>query len=208
MSTIGKSLVFYFKFWFEMQRLYEETDGVELEGLSEPERIRRMARAVGDKAHSQAADFLEACTEEVKRRFDDIGKTKEVPTSGKSLEKSWSTAVGICPKDKQIHGNNWRMLAGVEIRKSETPEIIPWIWRKGGEHSEDQMAAMLGDKVKGRSQDLDLRVGTGSVALDKIPLLPDNLGDEFDVDRDALIQRVRLAFEKLTQQNLNLLYPK
>lgn len=191
-----------------MQRLYEETDGVELEGLVEPEKTRRMARAVGEKAYSQAADFLEACAEEVRKRFDDIGKTKDVPTSGKTLEKNWSVSIGICPMDRQIHGANWRMLAGVEIIKSETPEIIPWIWRKGGEHSEDQLAAMLGDKVKGRSQDLDLKAGIGSVALDRIPLLPEQLGEGFDVDRDMLIERVKLAFEKFTQQNLNLLYPK
>ncbi len=41
MAVVGKSLVFYFKYWTEMHRLCE-TEGGDLEGLPEPEKTREM----------------------------------------------------------------------------------------------------------------------------------------------------------------------
>src|SRR5262249_3491004 len=96
---------------------------------------------------------------------------------------------------------NWKMKAGVDILKSEKPEILPWVWRQGGENSEEGLARWLGDRAKGRSQELGLHAGEGSVALSRIPILPDSL-DGFDLDREPLVKCVKQGLGTLTKKAL------
>ena len=207
MAALGKSLVFYFKFWYEMQSLFEKTAEGELEGLQDREKTLRMVTAVGTKAYEQAGEFLEACATVIQAQFEEIGRCKRIPTPGRALEKSWSLSFGIWPHGSRVREGNWKMQAGVEILKSEKPAIVPWIWRQGGVQAEETLVAVLTEKlVKARGQEWDLKAGIGSVALDRIPLLPDNL-DGFDIDRGPLIKRVQQAFSGFSQNNLKVLWP-
>src|SRR5215471_5541388 len=95
MTPLGKSLVFYLKYWTEMQRLYEG-DGGELEGLPEPQQTREMAQEIGDKACRQGADLLEACAGQLEQHFKSIGKCLRI-TSRKIVERNWTLRFSIWP---------------------------------------------------------------------------------------------------------------
>src|ERR1700722_19715624 len=99
MPQLGKSLAFYFKYWTEMQRLYE-TEGGELEGLPEPEKTREMAQAIGDRACRQAADLLEACTVGLEQHFKSIGRCEPI-TSRRMAERKWSLSFSVWPRNNR-----------------------------------------------------------------------------------------------------------
>lgn len=64
MTQLGKPLVFYLKYYAEMQRLYEpeyEGGDPDLTDLDDAEQVRGKVLAVGAAASEQAADFLELC---------------------------------------------------------------------------------------------------------------------------------------------------
>jgi hypothetical protein len=200
MTALGKSLVFYFKYWTEMQRICA-TEGGELEGLPEPEKTREMAQEIGAKAHRQAADLLEACTPGLEAHFKSVGKCMRI-TARKVVERKWSLSYSIYPKIKPAKA---RMMAGISIVRLDQPEIIPWIWRLGGDEADQKLELILASQVKVRSLDLDW--GTGVVGLDRIPIFADE-PKEFDVDRDLLVERVRQAFLAFSPQHLAALWPK
>jgi hypothetical protein len=128
MPTVGKSLVFYFKYWNEMTRLCKSA-GAELEGLPDPEKTREMAAEVGAKAHRQAADLLESCATGLEEHFKAIGKCDRI-TARKIVEKKWSLYYSVRPKNK-IKPAKPKIQAGMDIVSRDRPEIIPWLWRVG-----------------------------------------------------------------------------
>jgi hypothetical protein len=202
MTPVGKSLVFYFKYWSEMQRLCEG-EGGDLEGLAEPEKTREMAQEIGDKASRQAADLLEACAGEVEEHFKSIGKCLRM-TSRKIVERKWSLTFSIWPKNKQKPAKP-KMAAGMDIVRLDKPELLPWVWRLGGDEAEQRLEYTLREKAKVRSQELDW--DAGSVGLKRISLLPDG-HTGFDVDRDPIISQVREAFRQFHNADLDALWPK
>ena len=122
MNVLGKSLVFYFKYWNEMHRLCGTTDV--LEGLSEPEKAREMALQVGDKASRQAADFLESCAATLEERFSSIGRCERV-TSRRIVEKNWTLRYSIWPANR---------------RKPSSPKMIRSTCLKTSRRSKPSMA--------------------------------------------------------------------
>jgi hypothetical protein len=202
MPALGKSLVFYFKYWTEMHRLCD-SEGAELEGLPDPERTREMAQAVGDKASRQAADFLEACAPAVEEHFDSIGRCQRI-TSRKIVERNWSLAFGIWPKNRIKRGKP-KMQVGIEFGTMGALEIIPWVWRVGGEEAEKKLEWSLKERVQASSQELGWKPGT--VGLDRIQIDIKNIPG-FDVDRDPLVQQVQKVFRAFSTQDLENLWPK
>ena len=199
-AALGKSLVFYFKYWTEMQRLCE-SEGGELEGLPEPEKTREMAQEIGGKASRQAADLLEACTPGLEEHFKSIGKCLRI-TSRKIVERKWSLSCSIWLKNKPVKP---KMMAGVTLLRLERPEVIPWIWRLGGDEAEPKLEHILGQRIKVRSQEVSW--SAGHVGLSRIPVLSEG-HDGFDVDREPLVEQVQQAFRVFTHQDLDALWPK
>jgi hypothetical protein len=205
MAALGKSLVFYFKYWNEMTRLCTSEGGelAELEDLPNPENTREMAVQVGAKADRQAAEFLEACAPEIEKHFKSIGQCKR-KTSRKVVERKWSIEFNIWPKYKRAPAKP-KMTAGVDIQRLDKPEIIPWIWRQGGEEAEKTLEHILGNRAKVRARELDWSPGT--IGLERFSIMPDRL-EGFDIDRDSLIERVQQAFRVFSPQDLDALWPK
>jgi hypothetical protein len=180
-----------------------KSDGGELEGLPNPETTREMAQQVGIKANRQAADFLEACAPELERHFKSIGQCGR-RTPRKIVERNWSIEFNIWPKYKRSPARA-KMTAGVTISRLDKPEIIPWIWRHGGEEAEKTLEHILQNRAKVRSQDVGWSRGT--IGLDRIVVMPENL-EGFDVDREPLIEQVQQAFRAFGPQDLDALWPK
>src|SRR5258708_719063 len=132
MAQLGKSLVFYFKYWHEMTRLCKSEVG-ELEGLPDPETTREMAQQVGTKAYRQAADLLEACAPDLEQHFKSIGQCAR-RTSRKIVERKWLIEFNIWPKYKRTPARP-KMMAGVSIERLDKPRVIPWSWRHRGEEA-------------------------------------------------------------------------
>ena len=78
MAMLGRCLTFYLKYWAEMERLYADpkpsNEKPDLQELQDAERVLNMVRVVGDTACREAADFLEACAEEIELRLQAISK--------------------------------------------------------------------------------------------------------------------------------------
>jgi hypothetical protein len=205
MPALGKSLIFYCKYWTEMSRLCEsegDDQDSKLEGLPDPQDTREMAKQVETKANGQAVDFLEACAPEIERHFKSIGQCGR-RTSRKIVERNWQIEFNIWPKNKHCPVRA-KMTAGVSIMRLEKPEIVPWIWRHGGEEADKALEYILGNRVILRSRDF----GTaGMVGLGHIPVLPENL-DGFDADREPLVDQVQQAFRTFGIQDLDTLWPK
>lgn len=198
MAALGKSLVFYLKYWTEMQRLCESEEG-ELEGLPEPDKTSGMAQTVAVKASRQAADLLEECAGGLESHFEAIGKCKRITSRG-IVERKWSISYGIWIKNRPA---KYKLQAGIDMFRLEKPEIIPWMWRFGGKEAEDILLQVLRDRVKAKSQDLGWN--GGSVGLERIPIMSGDL-DGFDIDREPLVAKVSEAFKAITPEDLKFLY--
>lgn len=202
MTQLGKSLVFYFRYWTEMQRL--ESEGGELEGLPEPEKTREIALQVGGKASRQAADLLEKCTGGLEEHFRSIGRCKRI-TRERIVERNWSLAYSVWPRNRNKPAKA-KLIAGIALlRLDDRFRLVPWFWRSGGDEAQQKLDHILQTRVKVRPEQLSMSLG--SVGLDNIPLVPDGL-DGFDVDREPLIEKATQAFRAITVQDLDALWPK
>ena len=196
MAALGKSLVFYLKYRTEMERLCESEES-ELEGLPEPDKTGEMAHAVGGKANRQAADLLEACAVGLESHFKAIGKCLR-RTSRKNVEKKWSISYGVWIKYKPAR---YKLQVGIDIVRLDKPEIVPWMWKYGGKEAEETLVLILKDRIKAKSQELGRSVGT--VALERISMIPDV--DGFDIDRDCLVAKINESFKVITPEDLKIL---
>lgn len=201
MAVLGKSLAFYLKYWTEMKRLCESEEG-KLEGLPEAEKTIEMAQAVGSKANRQAADLLETCAVDLESHFHKIAKCQR-RTSRKIVEKNWAISYGIWITKKPA---KYKLQVGIDIVRLEKPEIVPWMWLFGGKEAEETLVQILKGRVKAKSQDLGWsRWSAGTVALDRIPIFPDNL-DGFDIDREPLVAKIGESFKAVSPDDLMFLF--
>jgi len=195
MTSLGKPLIFYLKYVAEMDLLYadhDEGDEPDLTGLEDLDRVREMAHHVGDAASAQAADFLEKCAKGIEDHF--IGL--RIATFASQKKRAYLVY-------------NWRWDA--KVRVSSVPggefecgvsfpvegNIIAWVWRKGGRSWAELVMKTLGDRAHARGGSGIMHDShSGSVALACIPILEKNQ-EGFDVDRDALVEKVVGAFAAL-----------
>ncbi len=195
MTPLGKSVAFYFKYQPEMLRLYWKSQ--KHEEVSDPE-ILRMVEIVGDHCCQKIGEFLTECGKIIETHFAEVAKCS-APSAN---YKKWVVSCGVWSKQfgKPLK-QNWKMQAGVDIPRTKA-EIIAWIWGVGKTAAEEKMTQEFGSSVI-RSTDVDLPAGR--VALARIPILPQGT-DGFDVDRDQLLEQVRVAFSMIKQKELDNVY--
>jgi hypothetical protein len=78
--------------------------------------------------------------------------------------------------------------------------VVPYLWRTGGRAWEEKVLRVLGTRAHSRAGG-GLVSDSGSVALARIPILPENL-DGFEVDRDRLAEAVVQAFTAIGTKDL------
>ena len=110
MENIGKCLQFYLKYPAEMERLL--TEGLEKEGLRDPDAVLKKINAVSAKANQEAAEFLEKCAQGIEGHFEKIGYP--VQRSRNNLEKDWELIFKIGSK-----GGLWTDAFGLEWLSSQ-----------------------------------------------------------------------------------------
>ncbi|HZZ79084.1 MAG TPA: hypothetical protein VFE62_11225 [Gemmataceae bacterium] len=195
MPSLGKCLVFYFRYQPEMIKLYWNKQ--QPEEIADAE-IHKMVNAVGNQCCEDVATFLSECGVIIERHFCRIGRC----VVGKPNSTKWIVSSGIwmLSGNKPAKGN-WKMQAGVSIPRNKA-EIIPWIWATGKNVAEDRMVQLFGDAVK-RSSDVDLPAGT--VALAQIPILLSE-GNGFEVASDEALAQVEKAFHSISQLHFENVY--
>lgn len=200
MTTLGKCLVFHFKYPSEMKKLYWQEGQEDDEQL--PNETLGMVRAVGKQSCEEARAFLDECSKRIQNCLDPICSISECPSFGK--EPRWSVWHGIWPKGKQRpHNKKWKMKAGVEI-PTFGPAIFPWVWATGNSDAEELMRNNFGNAVIGVSRDIGIEAA-GYVALARIPT-PTGSADGFDVDSEPLLKAIEKAFSQLSQNAINSVY--
>jgi hypothetical protein len=203
MTPRGKALMFYLKYPAEMSHLYEKPkyDGEEpdLTDLEDTERVREMARAVGDAAYLEAAEFLELCGEKIEEHFTSLGSVAPYERAKKRyILRWWEWTVNV----RLTAASEASFMCGVGLYDMERI-IVPWLWREGGRRWEEMVMERLGARAHSLAGGGVVRE-PGTVALARIPIFAENQQDG-DVDRDALVAQVVAAFTAIRADDVEAL---
>src|SRR5262245_22106096 len=91
MASLGKCLVFYFKYGAEMDRLYwqprETAKEPSVDGVPDKERVLSMIERVGNAACREAGAFLEACAERIEPHLHTVAAARRIR---RNLEQTWA----------------------------------------------------------------------------------------------------------------------
>lgn len=197
MTPLGKPLVFHLKYMAEMNRIYGHEEGEEpdLTGLDDAQRVREMARTVGDAACEQVADFLELCGKGIEDHFTGLGIARL------ALKAKRATVVRNWDWYRRVHDSSrpgGSFYCGVfvsnpsyvriSVEKDTCGIVMPYLWLKGARQRKDAIWKILGGKPNSPGG-VGLVKGNRTFVLACIPIKAQPL-DSFDVDREQLIAEV------------------
>ena len=184
MAKLGKSLVFYFKYPAEMDRLYwqprQTGEEPNADGLKEKEEVLAMIRRVGDAACRDVATFLEACTLQIEPHLQSIGIATRCRNT---LERRWEIRWGLSSK----RAPERKFEVGVYIDE-QIRAIVPWVWCRGGLRAENEVVKILGRGLGSRT--LNNHTSSGTVLLSPVDVTIPIGPQDFEVDQDPLVQKV------------------
>ena len=204
MTPLGKVLVFYLKYPAEMAHLYENPvikngEEPDLTDLEDAERVREMARAVGDAAYLEAVEFLELCGEKVEEHITSLGNVTLFKRARKSaILEYWQWSVNV----RLATTSQSSLTCGVSMYDKKQI-VVPWLWHEGGRRWEEMAMKRLGARANSLAGGGVVR-DPGSVALARIPVFAENQQGG-DVDRDALVAQVVAAFTALRADDMEAL---
>ena len=195
MTPLGEPVVFYLKYMAEMNRLcFPDDHGGEpdLTALKSAEKVKEMARIVGDLACERVADFLEICATRIEDHFTGlrIGTLDRKKT--RTFMKRywyWETRVNV---SSVPGGSFWCGIwitappeIHIPLSKDACGLVVPSIWSKGGRRGADAVWEILDGKADSRAGE-GLVEESGSVALGRIPIKT-HPSQSFTVDREPLV---------------------
>ena len=193
MAEIGKSLVFYLKYYPQMQRYYEDGRILpELKQHSERDLITKKVKEVGAAAGAEAANLLEACFEDVMTRLKAANVVKLNPRRRATNERNWSLKFGVKPINQRKSTNPTREI-GIELDRDG---LTPWVWSLGGLAVEDEIMRLFGSGVKCVGSN-KLGWNGGSVSLGTI-LVPWGSAKDFVLSADGIIERTKKTCEVIS----------
>jgi hypothetical protein len=202
MEPVGKAFGFYIKYWQQMEALYgnESKEGL-LNTL--PEEMRRMIEQVRKRANEQAAVLLKEFGAEIENHFEKLGNARaKIRSRSGTIEADWEIDVRLWPK-RSRRSSSVRWEAGLLCEyHNQTPILLLFVWARGGREAEGKLARMLGKRVAYRSSDFGWYAGTVCVG-EEIPLKVDN---DFQIDRDSLVERVRERLVKIGKRDVERLF--
>jgi hypothetical protein len=191
MTELGKPVVLWLKHMSEMNRLYypEDYDGEKLVGLDDPTKINEMARAVGDRASDQVAEFLEMCGDAIEKHFASMKIAKPARRRTRSYVRTnweWGTRVYVPSAGPGWFSCGVYISAPPEVRLSFEKDacgvVVAWLWSRGGRKAGDAVWNILGGRAHSRD--------SSSITLECIQVKPQP-PRSFVVDRDHLLAQVR-----------------
>jgi hypothetical protein len=195
MTPLGEPVVFYLRYMAEMSRLcFPDDHGGEpdLTGLKNADRVKDMARIVGDLACERVADFLELCAKGIEEHFTGqrIGTVERKKTRA-FMKRNWDCGLRVDVASVP-GGSFWCGLfisappeIQIPLTKGVSGVVIPWVWSKGGRKGADTVWEILDRKADSRAGE-GLVEESASVALARIPIKAEP-PETFNVDREPLI---------------------
>jgi hypothetical protein len=197
-TQLGKPLVFYLKYWAEMQGLYvpeDEGGQPDLTGLDDAEHVQEMVRTVGAVACEQAADFLQLCGKGIEAHFSGLGMMTIAHTRKRPyIVRNWCWEAKLTVSSV-AGGPFWCgvfVSAPPDIRialeKDVYGVVAPYIWSRGGRKGVDAVWNILGSWAHSRGGE-GITDDRGTVILDCVPIRAQP-PETFDVDREPLVAEV------------------
>ncbi len=191
MAAIGKSLMFYLKYYSEMTQLYEEEKSLpEVEHHADLELIKKKVNAVGDAACIEAATLLEACVSDLQARLATIESLKLKSPKTSTVQKSWQLKLDLRTPSKDEEGKYVRQI-GIYL---DNGGLFPWVWCRGGLEAEEKIISCFPQGVECSSSRKMGWGGGGTVGLATVPV-PWESAKDFNLEADDIIKRARKVFE-------------
>jgi hypothetical protein len=202
--TLGEPVVFYLNYMAEMNRFcFPESHGEpDLTELKNAQKVKEMARVVGDLACEQVADFLELCGREIERHFKGLRiATLARKKTRAFMKKHWEWGARVyvpsvrggwfwcgvwVTAPPQIH---------IRLPKDVCGLVVASIWSRGARRGADAVWEILDGKADSRAGE-GLVEESASVALARIPIKPQP-PEGFDVAREPLIAQVAKTFARI-----------
>jgi len=205
MTPLGEPVVFYLKYMAEMNRLCfpdESAGELDLTGLENAQKVKEMARIVGDLACERVADFLELCARTIEEHFKGLRiATLERKKTRAYMKKYWEWGARV--NVASVPGGSFWCGVSVSappdihipLAKDACGVVIPWLWSKGARRGADTVWEILDGKADSRAGE-GLVQESGSVALARIPVKAQP-PDSFEADRDPLVTEVMKTIARI-----------
>ena len=119
MANLGKCLLFYLRYFPEMDRLYEAAEP-KLEELPNSDRVLEKINLVGDAACREAAELLEICASQIEEHFRKISTVQRIRNN---LAKMWELRFQVAGTKGTSRG--FQIGVSLEPRRAA---LVPWVW--------------------------------------------------------------------------------
>src|SRR5262249_38271280 len=146
MTPLGKALVFYLHYAPEMSYLTDDSKPTDLSRLpDDTQAVRAAVDRVTERAHEDAADFVQACALELTCCIgrDDVSQEPKADTRNWYIR--WKAGVANHPELPPVEF--WVVI------DDKQPEIRLQIWHGGGRAGEERARRLLGQRVVACSED-------------------------------------------------------
>lgn len=185
MSEIGKSLVFYLKYFPEMQQAFEE--GRKFQDV-DPAKVKAVANAAG----VEAENLLIACTEDW---FDRLERSKVANfkrSKPATVQRNWAIEIDVRPRGQKPSAPLKRQM-GLTL---ERDELIPWVWSRGGVAIEEKIRGLLPPRtISFGSKKYGWKGGAIAISPVEIPW---GSAKEFELGSDGVIKKTKDALEAIS----------
>ncbi len=193
MAEIGKSLLFYLKYYPEMSRLHGDADEEipELEERPDHKEILEKSHTVGDAACNEAANLLELCTSDWMKQLESAKAARFSQPRRAAVERNWQLIYDVRPPRSRKMSSAVKCQVGIELDRGG---LTPWAWARGGVTIEDSVRKLFPRDIKIFGS-RDNPEWSGGVVFFKPIEIPWKSAVNFTLDADPIIERARKALE-------------
>jgi hypothetical protein len=175
-------------------------------GLTEPDRVLEMVRAIRERAEAELLTLMRECSEIIEAHFSTFMRVIRRRRES-SIIRDWWTSVVFRMKDRR-----WPAIEiGIGVGLDDVPAILtPWIWvSRGGKQLGDRARYVLGDRLDSlpgqvsRACGVQLFTERGIIGLRPVPITLPTQG--FIVDRSPLLESLCNCLTAITRDDITAL---
>jgi hypothetical protein len=194
MAEVGKSLVFYLKYYPEMTQLFEKQGTLPgIEQVADPD-FKKKVQAAGNAACDEAARLVEQCTSDLLNRLGLISIVKTKTQKRSTIEANWGLAIDVWPAGKKEPDGVTRQL-GLNLNRDG---LIPWVWSRGGLAVEEKIVKCFAQSVQCYRSGSNSEWASGTVRLRTIPVAWNKAKDDFTLDAEEIIKQTHDVLANIT----------
>jgi len=192
MQNIGTALVFFLKYYDEMERLYDEEKTLPVvETRLDKEAIYKKIQTVGTQAGSDAADLITTCMAELQEQLQAINGIELRTNQRGTIERDRGIEISVFADKKKSNGV--RRQLGLLLDRDE---LVPWVWSRGGREAEGPILRLLGAAAS-PSCERDFTAGAVTLRATSIDW---RTATGFQLDARPVIEEVQKTLRILTPE--------